>query len=302
MMRDYTASAKTLSLGHIHKVKYLVSVHANALHRNVTGWLSSEFMPAQSRAKFYGIDSNDDSLLRMLSMGSYHYFDYEFDKILSSVLHNLFVAKKTYIEFAIDKDDTGTIKKVSIIPFDAIKLVSFRGTSLFLGKGFNNKLKLFTLSKRRYIQLESKAVFKGKRYIKKLTRKLKRMDKDRATEYLSDIKMKQIYRYDLWSRKRDYLILKYPQKIGWYGINPSNPLLSESELLYRSIKFKQFRKNALEYLLQNINNGLKQISDEIETTGRIVVTKPFIEYEKEWQRYIAGEICASELSDIILPI
>lgn len=55
-------------------------------------------------------------------------------------------------------------------------------------------------------------------------------------------------------------------------------------------------------MLQSINDALKVISDEIGANGEITVMVPFLDYKHEWQRYVNGEISASELSNIVYRI
>lgn len=125
------------------------------------------------------------------------------------------------------------------------------------------------------------------------------MDRDKTTDYLLDEKMKSRFNFDIWRNNRDFLTLQYPFQIGWYGRHPSNKLLSESYLLFRTIEFKLFRKKCMDYFLMTINNALQKISTEIGAKGEITVTNQIPNYENEWQRYTNGEISASELSDII---
>ena len=297
--KNYTSSAKTLGVGHIHKVKHLISMHAKILGDDLSTLISLEFTPFNNHQEFYDIEADDQSLKKLLNFESYDYFDYEFDQALSRVMNNLFLTSKTYIEYAIVKDEGGNIVGLSLIPFDAIKMITLRGNTFFLSKDYNGKLLMFNISAQHYIELNAKGLGIKRNYFKKLVRKLKRMDKDRSAEFTTNEKMSKKFVFSSWVKRKDFLLLKHPRKIGWYGRHATNSLLSESYLFYRTIEFKLFRQKCLDYLLKQINLGLQTISDEIQANGKIVIKMPITDYEKEWQRYVNGEICASELSDII---
>lgn len=302
MKNNYTSSTRTLRISRIHKIKHLTSWHATMLADDLNGFMSSEFSPLNSHDDFYDVEPQSSQLRQLLNFDSYHNFDYEFDQILSSTISNLFRSNKTYIEYALTTDDQGRIVGVSLIPFDAIKLITIRKVSLFLSKKHDGKFLLIKIPARRYVEINIKGIDVKRNYFKKLARKFKRMDKNRSTEFVLNEKMNKKFVFGLWARNEDFLTLKHPYIIGWYGRKPSNQLLSESYLLYRSIRFKLFRKTCLEYLLQRINYGLSIIGDEINTDGKIIINNPLPNFEKEWKRYADGEICASELSNIIYKV
>jgi hypothetical protein len=203
------------------------------------------------------------------------------------------------IEIVISKDENGDLVGLSLLPFDAIKYATVNNISYFISKNHKKKFIFFKIPTCHYIEFDLKKLELENKYFKKLFCKLRNLDKSIVTEYLLNDKMKSKFNYDAWIRRQEFLILQYPHKIGWYGRHSSNKLLSESYLLYRSVKYKLFRQKCLKYLLQSINDALKVISDEIGASGEIIVTIPLIDYKHEWQRYVNGELSASELSNII---
>ena len=203
------------------------------------------------------------------------------------------------IEIVISKDENGDLVGLSLLPFDAIKYATVNNISYFISKNHKKKFIFFKIPTCHYIEFDLKKLELENKYFKKLFCKLRNLDKSIVTEYLLNDKMKSKFNYDAWIRRQEFLILQYPHKIGWYGRHSSNKLLSESYLLYRSVKYKLFSQKCLKYLLQSINDALKVISDEIGASGEIIVTIPLIDYKHEWQRYVNGELSASELSNII---
>jgi len=299
MSNNYTSSRQAPYITNIHRIGREFSSHAHMLYDDLHCSFSIEFSPSNYDKDFYDVHSDDKRLKRLLLFEEYHYFDHKFDQMLSQVLYDLVIAKKTYIEIVISKDEKGDVVGLSLLPFDAVKYATINNISYFISQNHEKKYIFFKIPTCHYIEFDLKKLKLGNNYFKKLLRKLRKLDKNKATNYLFDENMKSKFDYDAWVKKQDFLILQYPYKIGWYGRHSSNKLLSESYLLYRSIEYKLFRQRCLEYLLQSINDALKVISDEIGANGKITVTVPFLDYKHEWQRYVNGEISASELSNII---
>lgn len=296
---NYASSRQAPLITNIHRIDRELSSHAYMLYEDLHLSFSIEFSPNKYNKDFYDIRSDDNKLKHLLSFEEYHYFDHKFDQILSQVLYDLVIAKKTYIEIVISKDENGDLVGLSLLPFDAIKYATVNNISYFISKNHKKKFIFFKIPTCHYIEFDLKKLELENKYFKKLFCKLRNLDKSIVTEYLLNDKMKSKFNYDAWIRRQEFLILQYPHKIGWYGRHSSNKLLSESYLLYRSVKYKLFRQKCLKYLLQSINDALKVISDEIGASGEIIVTIPLIDYKHEWQRYVNGELSASELSNII---
>lgn len=275
------------------------SSHGYMLREDFTIPFSIEFSRHTHHTRFYDIRSDNENLKRLFLFENSDYFGYNFDQLLSRTLYNLMSAKKTYMEIVISKNNDGEIVGLSLDPFDAKKYATINETSFFISKNHKKKYVYFKIPIRHYIEFSIKSLGLRKNYFKHLFRKLKKFDKYTAINFLVDDKMKSKFDSEIWIKKQDYDILHYSRKIGWYGRNSSNKLLSESYLLYRTVEYKLFRQKCMEYLLQTINKALKLISDEIGASGEIIFAVPLLNYKQEWQRYINGEICASELSHII---
>lgn len=297
---NYVLTSRTAHIRHIHKVRFLTSLHASILKDDLNISFSSEFYSRDRFDSFYKIDSEDNQLEKLLSYDSNNYFEYDFDRVLSQAMYNLYCVGKTYVEIAYVKDTENNVKGLTITPFDAIKLLSIRTISYFLIKDERNKFRIIKIPSKFFVKLELKGLGLKNNYFKKLVRRFMKMDKNRSTDFICDEKMNKIFDLSRRIDRDKLLIVKYPQKIGWLGRDYNNKYRNESYLLYCHIKYKMFRQKSLEYLLNSINIGLKKTCEEIGVEGIIVIKEPTKDYENEWRKYLKGEICTSELSSRVI--
>ena len=298
---NYISSRQSPYITNIHHIDEDYSSHVHMLRKDLTLSLSTEFSRHNRYTDFYDIRSDNENLKRLFLFEEPDYFRYNFDQLLSWTLYNLISARKAYIEIVILKNNNGQVVGLSLASFDAIKYLTTNRTSYFVSKNHEKKHVYFKIPVNHYIEFSLKSLGLGKNYFKRLFRKIKKLDRYSAISFLTDDKMRSKFDSKMWMKKQDFDILQYPRKIGWHR-GSDNKLLSKSYLLYRTIEYKLFRQKCMEYLLQTINKALKLINDEIGAIGEIIVAASLLDYKQEWQRYINGEICASELSKIIYGI
>lgn len=282
-----------------NRKKAYISTYAYIFKQDVCSSLSSEFTPLNCYDDFYTIVASDNRLKRLLTYNSYDYLRYDFDKLLSAIISNLIVSRKTYIQFNIMKNDKDAVIGVSIEALNGKKLVTVGGNTIFLSKGYNGKFKISKVPVELYVELNVNEIVAKQKYFKKTFLKLNDLDKLLNTSLMVNEKNNSSFEFDIYKKRHEFLMLKYTSEFGGGRCDLNNSLLSESYRLYRYICFKSFRKKTLEYLLMGINKGLKSISNIIDAEGKIVVEQFLIDYEKEWNRYINGEVCTSEFVDIV---
>ena len=284
----------------IHKDGSIFDLFSSTFVRDIKIHFSSVFSKSFNSHGFYTVDSPDERLKELLSFEDHWFLEYDFDKILSSIMHNLIFANKTFVEIAFSKNETNEIAGISIIPFDAIKMISFKRYSWFLSyHEANRKLAIFKIDKNKYIEIGAKELGLRNNALKRITKKLKRLDITSYSIFIND-EMGNKVPFDDYKRKQEYLMLKYPKEIGWVsGID--NAYLNESYSLFRLVKLREFQLKCLLLFIEKINFGLSNVSEITKVTGTIKTTVQFSEYTKEWGRYQNGEISTKELTDIIFP-
>lgn len=300
MNNNYTSERVSPSGIRIHTDSLVSHLYASMFVDDITCHFSICLSQSFDHHDFYTIDSKDDRLKKLLSFNDYQFMEYDFDKILSSIMHNLIFASKTFVEIAFSKNEKGEIVGISLIPFDAIKIASSKKYSCFLSHRSDKRLSVFKIHKEKYIEFNIKELGLKKNDLIKIVKKLKKINVSSSTNLILDKKMNDKFSFDEFQKKQDFLILNYPKKIGWdRGGNTS--LLSESYLLFRQIKLKSFQQKCLSLFIKKINDALNNISNMINASGSITTTASFPEYINEWEKYKDGELSSAGLSKIIFP-
>lgn len=284
----------------IHADTAVTDLYASSFVRDITCYFSISLSQSVNHHSFYAIEAEDENLMELLSFDDYGFLEYDFDKILSAIMHNLIFANKTFVEIAFSKNEANEIVGMSLHPFDAIKIASSKKNSWFVSRKPDKKITVFKVEKNKYIEFNIKELELKKNCLKRIVKKLKKINITSSTRFIMDKKMKNKFSFNDFKKKQDFLELKYPQKIGWLS-SIDDSYLSESYSLFRLIKQREFQLKCLTLFIQKINDGINNISDITKAEGTIKTTASFPVYRNEWERYKKGEISSSVLSDIIFP-
>jgi len=284
----------------IHEDNSISDLYSSTFVRDMTCDFSIQLSQTVNHHKFYTIDAKDEKLMELLSFNDYGFLEYDFDKILSSILHNLIFANKTFVEIAFSKNEKNEIVGVSLIPFDAIKIVSSKKHSWFVSYMTDKKISTFKIANNKYIEFNIKELGLRNNCLKRIVKQLKKINIATSTKFMLDDKIKNKFSFSDFRKKQDFLILKYPQEIGWLS-GRNNSYVSESYSLFRFIKLREFQLKCLTLFLKKINAGINDISDVTKASGTIKTTVSFPKYQNEWERYKKEKISSKELLDIIFP-
>lgn len=284
----------------VHADNVLSDLYASTFVRDITCHFSILLSQSVNHHGFYTIEAEDENLMELLSFDDYGFLEYDFDKILSAIMHNLIFANKTFVEIAFSKNESDEIVGISLFPFDAIKIASFKNHSWFVSRKPDKKISVFKLDRNKYIEFNVKELGLRKNCLKRIVKKLKKINIAASTKFIMDEKIKNKFFLDEFKKKQDILMLKHPQKIGWMS-SADNSFLNESYSLFRLIKLREFQLKCLTLFIEKINVGINNLSAVTKASGSIKTTVLFPQYQDEWQKYETGEISSSELSNIIFP-
>lgn len=284
----------------IHKCNIGIDLYSSSFIRNITCDYSIEFSPTFNYRNFYAVESKDNRLRDLLSFENYNFLEYDFDRVLSSIMHNLVFSNKTFLEIAFSKNTKEDITGIKLIPFDAVKIASTKKHSWFLSLKTDKKPCMFKIEKNKYIEFNISELGLKKNCLKRIVKRLKRKSRDSSTDFVLDEKMKNKFSYNDYRKKQDYFILKYPKKIGWVCAGKES-LITKCYMLFRIIRLKEFQTKCLTLFIEKINSGLNNISEITNASGTIKANVSFPDYQSEWQKYMNGEISSKMLEDIIFP-
>ena len=284
----------------VHADNVLSDLYASTFVRDITCHFSILLSQSVNHHGFYTIEAEDENLMELLSFDDYGFLEYDFDKILSSIMYNLIFANKTFVEIAFSKNEAGEIVGISLFPFDAMKIALSKKYSWFVSRKPDKKISVFKLERNKYIEFNVKELELRKNCLKRIVKRLKKINITASTKFIMDEKMKNKFFFDDFKKKQNILMLKYPQKIGWMS-SADNSFLNESYSLFRLIKLREFQLKCLTLFIEKINVSINNLYDVTNASGMIKTTVSFPQYEDEWQRYKKGELSSSELSDILFP-
>ena len=284
----------------IHSDNVISDLYPSTFVRDMTNPFSILLSPSFNHHGFYSIEAEDENLMELLSFDDYGFLEYDFDKILSSIMYNLIFANKTFVEIAFSKNEADEIVGISLFPFDAMKIALSKKYSWFVSRKPDKKISVFKLERNKYIEFNVKELELRKNCLKRIVKRLKKINITASTKFIMDEKMKNKFFFDDFKKKQNILMLKYPQKIGWMS-SADNSFLNESYSLFRLIKLREFQLKCLTLFIEKINVSINNLYDVTNASGMIKTTVSFPQYEDEWQRYKKGELSSSELSDILFP-
>ena len=284
----------------VHADNVLSDLYASTFVRDITCHFSILLSQSVNHHGFYTIEAEDENLMELLSFDDYGFLEYDFDKILSAIMHNLIFANKTFVEIVFSRNEANEIVGISLFPFDAIKIASVKNHSWFVSRKPDKKISVFKLDRNKYIEFNVKELGLRKNCLKRIVKKLKKINITASTKFIMDEKIKNKFFFDEFKKKQDILMLKYPQKIGWMS-SADNSFLNESYSLFRLTKLREFQLKCLTLFIEKINAGINNLSAVTKASGTIKVADLFPRYEDEWEKYVKGKISSSELSDIIFP-
>lgn len=262
-----------------------------------TSCYSTLFSPIGSRTEFYHID---DILKDLLRFDNCYDLDYELDRLLSTITYQLLLNGKAYIEVVLIKDSCGVIKGIRLLPINAKQQIKFSGKLFFKSVDYNKKLIRFNVDNDWIIVFDLKDLGFHRNFFRKLVNHLSAFDVTDSADLLLDPELEGKYNYQKHRNYLDYHLIKDTKSIYWVGRKYSNQYLSESYLLYRTIKYKSLRNDFLQYILSKINGRLSLISKDGAFSGGITADVNLSVYENSFCSYSEGTINASQLGDIVI--
>lgn len=275
-------------------------LNAFALVRDMSASFSIEFTPFDQYRNFYSITPRGDKLEELLCYNDYWFMEHKFDDLLSSIVTRMLNTGKVWLELTTWKNADGIIKGVSLDRFTPI--LSWRGhiNTYFLSLSKDTMKPAFFRIPRKYaICLSLKDIGLPNRYFSKLQDRLRKYDSSAISDLMLN-PQKNFFDFSEYKKSHDYGILKFTKEIGWFGSDFSNPNMSESYLLYRIARCKEFRRKLCQYIIKQINKLFSECSSDLGCQGRITIQCSFVPMNIIIEQLSSGKINTSQASNQIL--
>ena len=95
----------------------------------------------------------------------------------------------------------------------------------------------------------------------------------------------------------EYQLLKNTKEIYWYGRNNHNQFMDDFYLLWRTAKFKEFKREILDYLLRKINTALLPYRNIANFSGEIITHCKESNYSQDFDRLQKSDLTISQFSN-----
>ena len=277
-------------------------LHLNAftLVRDMSASFSIEFTPFDQHRNFYSIIPRGDKLEELLCYNDYRFMEHKFDDLLSSIVRRMLNTGKVWLELTTWKNADGIIKGVSLDRFTPILNWTGSKNRYFLSLSKDTMKPVFFCIPRKYaICLSLKDIGLPNRYFPKLQARLRRHDLSAVSDMMLN-PQKTPFDFSEYKETHDYSILKYTKEIGWFGGDYSNPNMSESYLLYRIARCKEFRRKLCQYIIRQINKLFSECSSDLGCQGQITIQCSFVPMDSILEQLSSGKINTSQASNQIL--
>lgn len=301
-LHNYTSSQQSPRMWCSQTRKYKQSLYGSMFLEDFCHHFSSKLAPIGDHDRFYDVSPHDDHLKRLLLFCDYSALGYSFDELLSSVMHELLLNGKAYVEIVLWRDKQNVVQGMEFVPIHSVCYWVGNNTCRFSGKTYEGKKEKFSIEKQYLIIFDLKDLGFHRKYFRRLMNRLGSLGSAVTSGLINDPNLNGIYNFTEHQKRMDYELLKSTKKIFWLGRNYSNQHLSESYLLYRSAQYKSLFFRFLTYCLEQINKGIDFFSSELGYAGHIKAKYSQPDYETALTRYWKGEINVTDLNNFITPI
>jgi len=296
--KNYTSSRKSPCGPYNTFTKNPVSIYQNMFFEDFFLSFSIDLAKSKYKDDFYNITPKGSELKNLLCFQNYHFLRYDLDKIFSQIMYTLVFSGKTYVEIVLSTDEENSIVGISLVPFHPFLSIRCFKNTYFAALLKNKKIKLFKIEKMKVVSFKLSDLDCTRCYFRRVYRKLNHLDMVKVSK-MTMSPGKTGFDFTAWNDKSEYKLLNITKKIGWYGRASGNKYMGDAYLLYRSAKFKLFRKKFLDYFLEKINQALQPICRELNIQGSLVANTIDLDLEKLFQKLSDADLNFDQLSDII---
>ena len=277
----------------VHKnSKVLSGLYTQMLLDDFCRSYSIEFSVDKNRQCFYDISPVGDTLKSILSSQQPWKFENIMDDLLSHMTANLIQYGRFFAEIVLLTDCNNIIMGISFVPIHPIVSIVGRKNTYFISHRKQNDVKLYNIRNDRLITFDLHEIGCSRKIFTKALKKINKRDITEITNIILDKNLK----FDLtkYTQSEEYQLLKNTKEIYWYGRNNHNQFMDDFYLLWRTAKFKEFKREILDYLLRKINTALLPYRNIANFSGEIITHCKESNYSQDFDRLQKGDLTISQ--------
>lgn len=264
--------------------------------------LSIEFLYKGSVRGFFKLESNNDTLKKMIGLNDYSYLEYKFPDIITELVHSMILKGKAFLEVVYYSDDTKSVKGFDFQPLNYKRYIKNIKYTKFYGEAsikLNHNETSFEICNQNLICFKLSDLDLHKRDFYKIEKKLRDID---FTKLLLLTKVKELnVNLSEYEKEEKLTLLWATKKIPWDGRDYSSKFITEPYQIYRLAKLKITKLRFLEYIISRVNDKINEIGNKYNFSGRITYdTIDIKSIEEIINRIDSGEIQLEDAVDYLL--
>ena len=171
-LHNYTSSQQSPRMWCSQTRKYKQSLYGSMFLEDFCHHFSSKLAPIGDHDRFYDVSPHDDHLKRLLLFCDYSALGYSFDELLSSVMHELLLNGKAYVEIVLWRDKQNVVQGMEFVPIHSVCYWVGNNTCRFSGKTYEGKKEKFSIEKQYLIIFDLKDLGFHRKYFRRLMNRL----------------------------------------------------------------------------------------------------------------------------------
>ena len=242
--------------------------------------------------------ANEATLRSLLQYDDYDFLRYDLDNQLSSVMWELLLCGKSYLEVVTKETTDGTLCGISFIPLRVQRALRCGKNYYFKSFEYDDSVVSFKIPISNVIVFDLKDMGFGRKYFVRLLRRMRKTDPDLSLITQKPSGTSYLERENKNQKQR----LKINKRIHWNERNYQNEHISEAYFLYRAVEYKMLRLRFLNYLIGKYNKAVGKIGETSGFGGAIEIAEEIPDYNECLEKLQSGEYCFEQASKIIFAI
>ena len=227
---------------------------------------------------------------------------YEFLRIIENAIRSMIKYGNAYLYLKIDYetvDGDGDPQKKKPIALSINELFGLPSNkkankTLFYRQNYGGSVDEIILESNQLIVLRITDLGFRNNYFNNMLKRLGKYDiTSVSTKFINE--GFEAYDFKEHSKKGQINALKTTKDIGWVFRTDD---LSDSHILYRKIRQSELKVRMMHYVVEKINEALKQVFKQ-DRIGTLIIQERNLDFSQLWTDYSTGKITGAELSSIL---